>query len=886
MTILYPVNASRQSQGRRMRSAWLAGATLVPAAIACLGLSCAQAQAAGDDQSSETVETVVVTGTLIRGVAPVGASVVKLSTEDIQIRGTASTVDLLAQVPEISQFGTLPTSGGNAASIVVPPTIRGLPTLVLFNGYRAASTGVVQQVADVSIIPPSLLERVEVIPGSGSALYGSDAVGGVINFITRNHVDGLEFNAHGGVGDNYSLWSADAAYGYDWRGGSLVVGYQYSWNCRLKGSDRDWFTIDPRNLGTVGPLVETCESGNLVAGGVNYRLSDMKAGTSSCDTYKMTDIYPTQSRHNVYASVHQDITSNLSFDIVSYYSRLEQKSQGLSSFGLTNVEATETITSANPYFQAVGSETSQTISMSLGSAARALGYRTGLNDNRLEQFGITPKLTYMFGGDWRAVLSFNYGRTSNNTYSGMVNSTDLATAFAGTTTATAFNPYDPLNTDSDVLKSIFDYAALGRSHQQLDEVRLVADGSLFALPGGNVKMAVGYEHHEDSVVAALGNTPDDPLPQSQGDRKVESVYAEFMVPVVGSGNARPWVQSIDLSLSGRFDHYSDVGDTFNPKVGLSYNPISDLKIQGNWGKSFHAPALTDTIASVSSSANVLLFSPFYRSKDLAYFLHPEIFITGGNDDLKPEKSQSWSIGADLTPSNIPGLNINTTYFVVNFKDQISIPPITDLDSAAAQPYVVFFPTLAQLQEAMAGMTTNYPNVASFYTSGNEPYALIYARYANLAKVDVSGLDFSANYTVPTSFGSMHVGVAGNYYLTYKSQSNSVSVFVNNLESSVPRVRVQVSTGFAAGDLSGEIRLDYLGGHSVQGNIYQTRVEAYTPVSLYLAYNLPDIDAFKNTHLTLNVDNLFGEDPPWSTTAPGVSFTNIGRVVKLGLHTAL
>jgi iron complex outermembrane receptor protein len=639
----------------------------------------------------------------------------------------------------------------------------------------------------------------------------------------------------------------------------------------------------------------TCEPGTLTAGGVNYKLPSLTPGTNSCDTYQLSDIYPEQARHNIYASAHQDINRNMALDVVGFWTRIAQNSAGLPAFGFTDTEVTGTITSANPYFHAIGSETSQTFSQSVWSVARSLGYKTGLNDNTLEQYGITPKLTYTFDNDWRAVLSFNYGRTSTNMYSGLVDTLSLAAALAGTTTTTAYNPYDPASTNPAVLKSMLDYGQVGFSHQQLAEVRLVADGALFAIPGGDVKMAAGFELHEDSVVTALGDTvnlnnptgPLGPLPSAKGARKIQSVFGELMIPIIGDSNALRFAKHVDLSVSGRYDHYSDVGDTFNPKIGVTYSPISDLKLRGNWGKSFHAPALTDTKASVGSGANVLPFSIVYRAGDLAYALRPEIFIVGGNPGLKPEKSQSWSLGADLVPSNIPGLSFSTTWFSVNFKDQLTQPPWSNANSPASQPYITFFPTLNQVLAATAGLRSNVPDMHSLFSpAGNEPYAIIDARLANLARVNTSGLDFDTNYTTPTSFGSIHLGVSGTYYLTYNTKADMASAFINHLESGIPRIRLQASAGFTAGDLTGEVRLDYLGAHPVQNDVNQRSVASYTPVSLSLGYALPDWVFFKQSRLTLNVDNFFDEDPPWNAGAPGVSFTNLGRIVKFGLHTSL
>src|SRR5882757_4836363 len=222
------------------------------AAIAALLFAAgAQAQAApakappgGKAAATEDVSEVVVTGTLLRGVAPTGTDLISVPRDDIVATGVASSGDLLATIPQIGFFGTLPRGNQDAGSPLVTPNLRnlGLPgdstTLILMDGHRIVGAGVLQTFPDPTIIPPGVLERVEVTPGGGSSIYGSDAIGGVINFVTRRKFDGFEATGHYGVADNYSTYDANLTAGRAWSGGSALLSYAYARHDDLLGADR------------------------------------------------------------------------------------------------------------------------------------------------------------------------------------------------------------------------------------------------------------------------------------------------------------------------------------------------------------------------------------------------------------------------------------------------------------------------------------------------------------------------------------------------------------------------------------------------------------------------------------------------------------------------
>ena len=874
----------------------LAGAATAQTAVA----NAATARSPGEPEVAVDVDDVVVTGTLLRGVAPTGTNVVGVDRQDVIASGAASSNDLLARIPQISNaFNTAPQPGGTIALPINRPNIRNLgasggsTTLVLLNGNRLVGAGVLQTSPDPSIIPPGMIERVEVIPDGGSSIYGSDAIGGVINFITRKRFDGVEATGRYGVADGYDQFDFNLTAGHSWEGGSALISYAYSEHSNILGADRDFFTQDNSGNGGSDFRSTSCAPGTITTPnpfspflpGVTYALPSRQPGVNRCDEADVIDFYPDEERQSVFGSISQELGGRLLFEATGYYSERDTLRRGQSTAEGTGLRGSGTITALNPYFQPIGAELGHSVSFSY---APAYGDTASSNPSRFTSAGFTPSLTYQLGDDWRLRGSLNWGRSTNLVRTFTPNPIAEAAALAGMTSATALNPYDVAATNPDVLRGILDYQIYGRSVQEIREVRAVADGKLFSLPAGDVKLAVGAEYHEETIDASQGSGPAAGLVlgSASADRDVTSVFAEVLAPLFDS----PLLGAFDLSASVRYDDYSDVGDTTNPKIGFNYRPTSALTIRGNWGTSFHAPSLADTGNAVDTRAQVINFSPFLPAgapiTDI--LLRPTILLAGGNPNLKPEEADTWSIGADWRPTGaLEGLSGSLTYFNVEFTDAIGLvlgaPGLFTNPGYAA--YYTLNPTLAQAQAATAGMRLDGAvSVASLYAGFFTPAILIDARRNNLGSLEVDGLDFNLQYARPTDFGVWHLGLAGTYNLNRDSQAVAGAAIVDELDNGVSRFSLVGSAGVVVGPLTTELTINHSDGADLQGVVGQTKVDSFTTVNLFASYDLPSDGWLDGTTLTINVDNVFDEDPPYYNNANGyANGSTLGQLVSVGIR---
>ncbi|MFT4956601.1 MAG: iron complex outermembrane receptor protein [Brevundimonas sp.] len=873
------------------RNQWLLSGVALAALIAIPANASAQDPAAGPAVTE--VEEIVVTGTLIRGIAPTGTNVVGVSQEEIVTTGAASANDLLARVPQISNaFNTAPSPGATIALPINRPNIRNLgasggsTTLVLLNGRRMVGAGVLQTSPDPSVIPPGVLERVEVIPDGGSSIYGSDAIGGVINFITRKRFDGVELTARYGVADSYSQYDANLTAGRDWGSGSALISLVHAEHDNIFARDRDYISANHTARGGSDFRVQNCEPGNITVDDVTYGLPSRTPGANLCDENQFIDFYPQEERQSVFASVVQDISPALTFELSGYYSERETLSWGQGSSDGTGLRGSGTITDANPYFQPIGAETSQQVnfnySSAFGDAER--------NPSEFTSLGIAPELIWRAGGDWQVRAGLNYGRSTNEVSTYQINTVAEAAALAGTTVGTALNPYDVDATDPGVLAAIRDFEIRGWSEQTIRSARVVADGPLFAMPAGDLRVAVGAEYYEEELDAAQGDGPRGApnLFRATSERDVSSVFGEAVIPLMGPDAS---LGSFDLSASVRHDSYSDVGETTNPKIGFTWRPTSDVTVRGNWGTSFHAPSLADTGNAVDTRAQVLGVSPF-RPADSPFtdLFRPTILLAGGNADLKPEEAETWSIGTDWRPSGaLDGLAVSLTYFNVEFTDAIGLAPFFNGASFFANPaytsYWTINPTQAEAEALTAGQRVeNAPSIASLYAGGPTPFAIIDARRNNLGTLKVNGIDFDVSYAWPMTFGEIQAGLAGSYTLERESQSFPGAAVVDELENGTGQLNLVANLGLSADALRMNLSVNHNDGYPVLGVAGQNSVGSFTTANVFVGYDLSGPGLMNDLTLTLNVDNIFDQDPPWSNSVQGyANGSTLGRLISVGVR---
>jgi iron complex outermembrane receptor protein len=269
---------------------------------------------------------VVVTGSRIRGVAPVGSPVISVTRADIDNSGATSTAQMLQEVPQVSNLGVSDSSRGQAGgsgniSYGSSVNLRGIgpyATLTLVNGHRVVPQGTTGSGVDPSVIPMLALQRVEVVADGASAIYGSDAVAGVVNLITRRNVKGVEAFARYGTGDGYKEYQAGLLAGTEWKGGQAVLTFQHDTRGALSGLDRDFYTGDLRARGGGDFRSNQCQPGNIIINNVPYAIpaggvtaanrGALVAGTQNmCDNLKTFDLLPRQERNSAAFTFNQDL---------------------------------------------------------------------------------------------------------------------------------------------------------------------------------------------------------------------------------------------------------------------------------------------------------------------------------------------------------------------------------------------------------------------------------------------------------------------------------------------------------------------------------------------------------------------------------------------------
>jgi iron complex outermembrane receptor protein len=862
------------------------GRPLVSASLGALAVCLAMPTMAQDaDDADESEDRIIVTGTLLRGIAPVGTNVVAVSEEDVIATGAASTNDLLATVPQMTNFNTIPNGGSNFGQPTVRTDLRGLggaggsTTLVLLNGHRLVGQGVLQTFVDPQIIPTGIIQRVEVIPDGGSSIYGSDAIGGVVNFITKTRFDGIEAAARYGFADGYDTVDANVTAGTTWGSGGAAISYSYAWHNEILGIERDYATQDHRGFGGNDNRILNCAPGNIqvdhdsnpATPRVNYPMPSFAGDPNRCDASDYASIYPRESRHSVFAALDQDLSASTVAKLTAYYSRRDTENYANGRVG------NGAITNANPYFipGPVGGETGYNVAISF---APVFGNST-IQPQRFDSWGFTPTLDIALSDEWNLTVLGNYGHSWNNTIEYGINGGNLAAALAGTTTATALNPYDVTQTNDAVLDSLLDQRSYSAAKQDIGELRVVADGTLMSLPGGDVKLALGSEFHWERIAADIefGSSTAPFTNSAEGDRTVMSMFGEIFVPVV---------EMLDLTGSVRYDYYSDVGDTINPKVGFTLRPVDGLSIRGNYGTSFHAPSLADTVGAVDARLSHGFFFPGTGGRYA-------IWISGGSETLQPETATTWSIGADYTPSFFRSLRVSATYYNIDFTDIIGTNFGAFFAGAPAYanpenfPYFILDPTIAEVNAfggAGLGVDT-WPSLQSLYDTFGTPFAVLDARRYNRGRLLQDGIDFDVSLNHPTDFGSINARFGGTYTLTRKTSATNNGIYVDQLENGTGQFNFVASLGATVGPVTARAQWAQRDGYPVLFNPLQSEVSSYSLVDLYFAYDLGSIAYAESVELTLNIDNVFDEDPPFVTSGNGYgNGSTFGRLVQVGIRT--
>jgi iron complex outermembrane receptor protein len=840
---------------------------------------------------------------------------------EIERNGYSSVAQVLQSLP--GNFGGTATEQtslsfvdrtASNATLSTGVNLRGLgaaATLVLINGRRMAGAGNLGDFADVSNIPMSVVARVEVLMDGASAIYGSDAVGGVVNIVMKDRFDGFETGGRFGTvtrGGMRELQAYQTA-GKEWGSGSALLSYEYYDRSPLMARDRRFSrSADSRPLGGIDHRNIYSLPGNILgfdaqtgalgpayaipAGqdGTGLRPGDFIAGSANYgDPLAGAQLSPAQTRHSVYAAANQDFGGGVRLSLEGRFTR--RNFEALSGGYITVL----TISANNPYFVSP-----------TGSSSDLIGYNFGKEigpsrDNGWsESLGVTGALDVDLPAGWRLSGYGSYAQARELHHTDQIaNEAILAEALGATgdNPATAFsasrdgyfNPYGNGSANNPaVLAAVGSGAIDARNANRVITGNLQADGALLDLPAGPLRIAVGANIRREifeSRYTAFYTTPTPSVdtPVHQG-RTIAAAFAEARIPLFGPGNARPGLDRLELSLAGRVERYPDFGTTGNPKFGLTWMPAKGVALRGTYGTSFRAPNLGQLRDRVSAATTSL---PNANGASVLI-----LFLGGGNPGLAPERARSWTIGAELGPSAFPGLHVNATVFRTVFDKRIDRPAGRDLRNALINPDLASFVRAVSPATNMADREYLMSLISGSTGSGatfpvDRIAAVVDGRYVNTASTDVRGVDLTIGYTAKRGADTLSIDANATYLLAWRQRTTPTSSAIEqrNLSGQPVDFRGRVSASWRHGALAALIGANYVDRY--RSAITHVRIGSWTTVDARIAWTAPKKGPIGDSTIALIAQNLFDRTPPFYDSTAGVGYDAAnsdatGRFVSLQL----
>ncbi len=809
------------------------------AALAAAGAAAtvsAQAQgtpdaSAGADAAPQVLQRFVVTGSNIASAdTALAIPVAVIGSEQIRDSGVqTNALDILRKIsPGISGLGSENATISSASTLGGSSVlIHGLPTLVLVNGRRVAydpadAEAATSEFVDLNMIPVAAIERLEVLTGGASAIYGSDAVGGVVNVILRKDYNGWEANTHYGYSDNAGHYSE--------RVGSLVGGVsngttsvtlsaEYSQTDPIYFKSRPYTNpyyatvyypgiIDIYNVSTGNDEFYKLTAGhNAPPGGGKYTIDQLVSQGYYTDLGNSNDaatVAGVQSGLNL--ADHQTLAQSNKRQSATADFEHHIRGDALVAFGdlLYSHTVTQSSLNAQPQFPYVSTpnidlvETGQTPApagteytpvtapgnpfsqafIDQGSADGSAGFavdahnrfvnypRTFIDDSTLLRVegGLRGKINDDFS--WEMAADINrYQDTYKN-----LNLLD-ANAFISAFAAGTLNPF-AVNQAPGVLPGSILGAAFVDYLSTLNSYDGLLRGALLELPGGKVRFAVGGSLTRENLSAepdlnsATNGWVDSPtiLPFNR-NRRIEAGFAEVEVPLL---SRVPYAHSLQLDVAGRYENYQGIGSSSVPKVDLKYQPFDEqLTLRASAGKSFIAPTLYALYGPVTQGSSSSI--TYTGANGTTYNNVQFESVSGSNPALKPSRSTTWTAGFVYSPRALGNFTLTLDYYQtvqhgeVGFVDQGTVvQSVENLGAASLYAGDVHFGSATG-----PGPSGNTPGQIS-----SKPFSNVYlvTPYVNLGATAIKGVDLSAEYQVKTQgFGEFQAAVEATLYSSYLMQ---------------------------------------------------------------------------------------------------------------------
>jgi iron complex outermembrane receptor protein len=803
-------------------------------AIAAATPALAQPDQTGDPNAAQGDQNVVVTGSRIRR-DPLDQDqpVTFVDRADIDRTGLTSTAEVLQRLPgsggalnsrfnNSGNFGNPPDGGGVGAG-AAEVDLRYLGSrrvLVLVDGLRyvnGASASGVPGSTDLNSIPEGMIERVEVLQGGASSIYGSDAISGVVNIISRSQQEGFVASAQIGVFDAGDGFAQN--YGLSWGIGSrdsrtrFVIGVNYVKQDEVSSADRS-ISLFP-TPGTTA-CDNSCSSGTpngrfivlgqdltLIAPVLNRPpvLADYRNFAGAPDRYNFAPsnfIQVPLERYGGFINLTQELSDNATLRMRAVYNRRNSSNQAapLPLFvgpdsGNGNLLDNITIDATNPFNPFGTLRSGRNLDgTSNGQVPNYAFIGRRVVENGPRRYDQSVDTYYgaatiegsfeAFGHPWNWDVNGVWGRNkAEQEVHGNINAANLARALGPVAACTApCVPFNIFGGAGSITPAMLDYVAFTQrdsSRQRLWDFSANITGGLFDLPGGAASIAIGVEHRDQSgrfdpdpiVAAGLGS--DIPALPTSGGFNVDEAYAELRLPLLRDVGG---FHRLEVTGAARYSDYSTSGSTTTFSAGINWEPVEGLLFRGNWAEGFRAPSIGELFGTPSRfdqevvdpcSAVGGVVPPAVAANCIAdgvpangsyVQLNAQLpVVTGGNVNLAAESSESWGFGAVWRPTFLPRLSIEANYFNIKVDGAIQSIDAGTLLGRCAQSGDAL--SCAAIDRSPSGQVTQ-----------------IRGFLQNIAGIETDGLDLTLIYR-----GGQ--GPAGTFNLTWNS------TFLFNYQVTVP-----------------------------------------------------------------------------------------------------
>jgi len=865
------------------------------------------AVAAQEAEEAKDVERIEVTGSRIKRTDLESASpIFVMDREAIESAGQVSIGDILQQIPAAgAALNTAFNNGGNGSTNMDLRNLGAQRLLVLVNGRRWISS--LTSTVDLNTIPTSAIERVEVLKDGASALYGSDAIAGVVNIITRKDFEGLEFSSY--AGENASegdgrKYTAEMTLGTTNDKSGILFNMSHTTQQPIWAGDRD---ISDQGFSSTGANTRlqisesTLSAGTAAAfaaqgytknaaGRYNLMTKEGTGTNTGLDTFRNraagnADAYnyapdnylvTPQNRNSFYLQGYYDIDDNLRFvsDFVFTNRKSAQELAPMpvtlgASFGAAasrvDIHADNIY---NPFGETLYGDASR------AKAAGFTSYNPYALQRRMVEAG--PRNYQQDVNTYRSMVGFegNFGDTSwswdthyiygqsrqGTTTTGLLNLTRINQALGGNCTAAtncvALNLFGgPGTITSDML----DYITFDSNDTQGNDIKDYAfntSGDLFDLPNGTVGAAIGLERREENgfdkpdPLTVTGESSGNQRDATAGGFRLDEAYLEISIPVL---------ENLLISPAVRFSDHSSYGDNTTAKVGVEFRPIDDLLIRSTWAEGYRAPSLSnlyggnaDAYTTLTDPCNggVTATKPGCAGVPATYTqANTQIRVTQQSDpNLQPETSESKTVGFVYNPSWLDGAEFTVDYYDIKVENAIARISAQDI-----------------LTDCALDASNSYCDLIDRDDNGN--VTDLRSGLANQASFLVKGVDAYVAYRLPdTAYGSFKVYVDGSYVIDSEENGDEY-VGVQQGDAGYARIKASGGIDWMSGDWNANYQARYvhhmrtyysqfadIGYTEAAG--YNQRIGSYLVHDVSVGYNISDY----NAKVTVGVENLFAKEP--------------------------